>query len=193
MRISSARGSGGSVGMLSRPAWTSGGMGMDVGTRGGSGSSNLGLGRCGGAGRGAGAGAGAGARRVTVSTCGAGASTVVGAGASASGSGSTGTGAIEVVSPKWLTGWGRAFGSQDVGWAEVVGLGSARGVVSACVAAQADSGRQARMTRKRRDAMGFPLKLVPFHSAPQRLNKERQNQQCAASIAFPWRVRSASD
>lgn len=160
MRISSARGSGGSVGMWSRPAWTSGGMGMDVGTRGGSGSSSLGLGRCGGAGRGAGAGAGAGARTVTVSTCGAGVSMVVGmgAGASVTGSGSAGAGAMEVVSPKRLTGWGRAFGCQDVGWAEVVGLGSVRGVVSACVAAQADSGRQARMTRKRRDAMGIPLK-----------------------------------
>lgn len=183
MRISSARGSGGSVGMWSRPAWTSGGMGMDVGTRGGSGSSSLGLGRCGGAGRGAGAGAG----RVTVSTSmrGAGASMVVGAGAGASvsDSGSAGAGEMEVVSPKRLTGWGRASGCQDVGWAEVVGLGSVRGVVSACVAAQADSGRQARMTRKRRDAMGIPLKLVPLHSAPQRLNKERQNQQCAASIA----------
>ena len=156
MRISSARGSGGSVGMRSRPAWTSGGMGMDVGTRGGSGSSSLGLGRCGGAGRGAGAGAG----RVTVSTCGSGASTVVGmgAGASVSDSGSAGAGEIEVVSPKRLTGWGRAFGCQDVGWAEMVGLGSVRGVVSAWVVAQADSGRQARMTRKRRDAMGIPLK-----------------------------------
>ncbi len=65
---------------------------------------------------------------------------------------------MEVVSPKRLTGWGTASGFQEGSWAEVVGLGSARGAGSACVAAQAESGRQAKMTRIRRDAMGIPLK-----------------------------------